>query len=563
MDEIIFSCYTNTVRRKVIILMKTAKTILVLSIVILVCGFTLIACGDKKDKDKGDNNTPTCTIIYKDDITIISVSTRNVGASISKPADPKKSGFRFLGWYQDSEFEEEQIFPFVLGKNKTLFAKWIVQFTVNFDANDGIALTPIQGDIGTTINSLPDTTKQGVTFFGWFTDAELTVATVVPFVLEENMTLYAKWFGFAEVSSGRDYSIAIDCNGDLWSWGKNEYGQLGDGTTENRHSPVRVMSTEKFKMISVSPMSENQMSFAIDIGGRLWAWGSNVMGQLGGGAATQSAYYAMPVSIKEETIFKFISVGVGYCMAIDTDDYLWTWGHSGGALRGDTTATLLMPTKIIGNTKFSSVMALSEFTVAVDISGKLWYWGWSTDKLLGELHNPFVGNIIAPLQLYTDKTYITVTGGNSSHAYVVLVDTSGHIWTFGWNQLGELGLGTLGESEPTQRIILDPAQPKPGVVFKSVSSRNGNTYALDNVGNLWAWGAWRLQGIGSVSKNPTPVKIGEGTKFVAISMGFGHINAIDVNGMIWTSGLNQFGQLGDGTVNNNEDSLIFVPFPAV
>lgn len=536
--------------------MKTAKKVFVLSIVIFVCGLTLAACSGGKKK-------PTFTITYRDGDKTISTSVRNAGAKIAKPTDPTKTGFRFLGWYADSEFEEEQVFPFVLEENKTLFAKWIARFTIRFETNGGAAVTLITRDIGTTISTVPDTTKNGATFFGWFTDVELTAAAVFPFVLEGSVTLYAKWFGFTEISAGKDYTIAIDNNGELWSWGKNEYGQLGDGTTDSRYSPVKVASEKKFKMISVSPMSDNQMSFAIDTGGKLWAWGSNVMGQLGGGAASQSSYYAIPIRIKEETSFKYISVGLGYCMAIDTDDYLWAWGHSGGALRGDSTATLLVPTKIIGNTKFLSVSALSEFTVAVDINGKLWYWGWSTERIIGDLHNPFVGNIIAPIQLHTDKTFISVTGGNSAHAYVVLLDASGHVWTFGWNQLGELGLGTLGETEPAQRIILDPTQPKPGLVFKSVSSRNGNTYAIDSEGNLWAWGAWRLQGIESVSKNPTPVKIGEGNKFISISMGFGHIHAIDVNGKIWSSGQNQSGQLGDGTVDNNENSLLSVSFPVI
>ena len=68
---------------------------------------------------------------------------------------------------------------------------------------------------------------------------------------------------------GHMYSFAIKNDGSLWAWGYNEYGQLGDGTTENKSAPVKIMD-------DVTAVSAGLLhSFAIKSDGSLWAWGDN------------------------------------------------------------------------------------------------------------------------------------------------------------------------------------------------------------------------------------------------------------------------------------------------
>jgi alpha-tubulin suppressor-like RCC1 family protein len=83
--------------------------------------------------------------------------------------------------------------------------------------------------------------------------------------------------GTTPIAAGDDHSLAIREDGTLWAWGQNRYGQLGDGTTINRHKPVQVLTDV------VSVAAGVRHSLAIKRDGTLWAWGQNRYGQLGDG----------------------------------------------------------------------------------------------------------------------------------------------------------------------------------------------------------------------------------------------------------------------------------------
>jgi alpha-tubulin suppressor-like RCC1 family protein len=81
------------------------------------------------------------------------------------------------------------------------------------------------------------------------------------------------------VSAGISFCSAIKTNGTLWTWGANGSGQLGDGTVDNRSSPVQIGSLSNWSQVSAL----NVYCLAIKTDGTLWAWGFNGSGQLGDG----------------------------------------------------------------------------------------------------------------------------------------------------------------------------------------------------------------------------------------------------------------------------------------
>jgi len=91
------------------------------------------------------------------------------------------------------------------------------------------------------------------------------------------------WATAPQVAAGMNHTLALKSDGTLWAWGYNVSGQLGDGTTTQRNSPVHIGSDNKWVSISAG----GYHTLALKSDGTLWAWGQNNNGQLGDGTSTQ------------------------------------------------------------------------------------------------------------------------------------------------------------------------------------------------------------------------------------------------------------------------------------
>jgi alpha-tubulin suppressor-like RCC1 family protein len=109
-----------------------------------------------------------------------------------------------------------------------------------------------------------------------------------------NASLEGQWL---HVATGHNYALAIKSNGALWAWGSSYIGQLGDGTTIERHSPVRIGSDTNWQSINTGG-THSFHSLATETDGSLWAWGGNYSGKLGDGT-TIDRY--SPVRIGSDT----------------------------------------------------------------------------------------------------------------------------------------------------------------------------------------------------------------------------------------------------------------------
>ena len=132
---------------------------------------------------------------------------------------------------------------------------------------------------------------------------------------------------FVAIGASYRHSCALATGGSVWCWGVNETGQLGDGTTTDRETPVRVAGERRFKRLATS--SPNSHSCALALDGAAYCWGFNADGQLGNGSKTDSP---RPVAVGGGLKFVSISAGRFHTCAVTVDDAVWCWG--GGRFDG-------------------------------------------------------------------------------------------------------------------------------------------------------------------------------------------------------------------------------------
>ena len=113
-----------------------------------------------------------------------------------------------------------------------------------------------------------------------------------------------------QVSSSGSHSVALKSDGTVWTWGVNNYGQLGDGTTTDSPTPVQVLGLTDVTVVAAGGVQ----TAALKSDGTVWAWGSNVYGQLGDGTTTQSA---IPVQASGLTGVTAISSGGYHTVALE------------------------------------------------------------------------------------------------------------------------------------------------------------------------------------------------------------------------------------------------------
>ncbi len=265
--------------------------------------------------------------------------------------------------------------------------------------------------------------------------------------LVDNIT---KW---KAVSAGDHHTVGIAEDGSLWSWGDNGNGQLGDGTegfmTANKSTPVRLkQGGTTWKAVSAG----GEHTVGIDIDGNLWSWGANGNGQLGDGTeGFMTANKSTPVQVQQAGItWKAVSAGGEHTVGIDIDGNLWSWGQNGNGQLGDGTRTgkrtpvrvqkTEAETFVDNTTKWKAVAVGNGFTVGIDIDGNLWSWGYNGSGQLGDGTTSETTNKSTPVQVQqAGITWKAVAGG---FAHTVGIDSDGTLWSWGANASGQLGDGT-------------------------------------------------------------------------------------------------------------------------
>jgi len=299
-----------------------------------------------------------------------------------------------------------------------------------------------------------------------------------------------------QVSGGSYHSAAVKTSGELWTWGGNFCGVLGDGSVTTRISPFREFcSATDWCQVDAN----SSTTAAVKTTGQIWVWGLNSSGQLGDGTVTSRCSPAREIC--SATDWCQVSAGNCHVAAVKTSGEIWSWGNGGSGRIGDGAqyGRCSPVREICSATDWCGVSANRAHTVAIKTSGQIWGWGAGTCGAIGVGSNSFSFSPVREFCSATDWCQV-----NTSNAYsTAAIKTSGQLWSWGSNYCGQLGDGTATTRFSPVREICSATD------WCLVSRRGStHTMAIKTSGQLWSWGGnvYGQIGDGSVITRFSPVR---------------------------------------------------------
>ena len=366
-----------------------------------------------------------------------------------------------------------------------------------------------------------------------------------------------------QVVIGGEHTCGIAINGRVYCWGRNNGGQLGDGTTTNRFVPAPVVDANNVlyaggkTVVSLTIGYNHTCALASD--DQAYCWGNNANGQLGNGTWTNSP---VPVAINDvldvlysdgKTILDLAIVTAGHTCALASDGKVYCWG--GGApvpLAVDDALDVLYS----GGKTVVSLTAGIQHVCALASDGKAYCWrpGYSDPPTPVDDAN----NV-----LYSGgKRIISLVAGDD---HTCALASDGKVYCWGRNNSGQFGDGTMIDSSyPVAVVDANNVLYSGGKTVVSLAAGKGHTCALASDGKVYCWGSNEYGQLGDgafgggvVNLAPTPVDddldmlYSGGKTAVGLAGGGWHTCALASDGKVYCWGRNNVGQLGNTTTINS------------
>ncbi|NMO95086.1 S-layer homology domain-containing protein [Paenibacillus lemnae] len=276
-----------------------------------------------------------------------------------------------------------------------------------------------------------------------------------------------------EIATGARSSMALKRDGTVWSWGANEQGELGIGTEVNVNVPVQVQGLPAIRAIAGSV---GYHMLALDEEGEVWGWGRNDDGEVGDGTLVKRT---SPVKVQGLSGVVQIAAGEYNSLALKSDGTVWAWGHNGYGELGDGTRTnRSLAVQVNGLNDVKSISAGTFFSLALKNDGTVWAWG---RNIYGTLGDGSRSDRSLPVQVQNLQDITKISAG--AHHSLAL-DADGNVWGWGANNHGQLGQGNeLSTTVPLQAAGID------SVI--DIAAGGYFSLALKDSGILWAWGYGR------------------------------------------------------------------------
>jgi ABC-type transport system substrate-binding protein/cyclophilin family peptidyl-prolyl cis-trans isomerase/serine/threonine protein kinase len=294
--------------------------------------------------------------------------------------------------------------------------------------------------------------------------------------------------------------------GTLWAWGKNNDGQLGDGTTTDRTMPVQVINLTDVVAVAGGG---SMHCLALKSDGTIWEWGNN-----------PATFVQNKTPLQVEDINQVVKIAgdTHQSLALKSDGSVWAWGDNWtGMLGNGTYDRSAVPVKVQGLDHVVDIDAGIVFSLALKSDGSVWAWGVN-DR--GQLGSEILPKSNFPVQVSGLNDIIAIDAGGY---HGLALKSDGTVWAWGWNRYGQLG-NEASEYSPNAVQVMGIRDAI------AVSAGTYNSLALKSDGSVWS--------IGKSITQVTGIDM-----IVAIESGENHNLALRSDGSVWAWGSNS----GDST----------------
>ncbi|MEO5716907.1 MAG: cadherin-like beta sandwich domain-containing protein [Luteolibacter sp.] len=323
------------------------------------------------------------------------------------------------------------------------------------------------------------------------------------------------------ISAGPGYSQFLKSDGSVWAVGYNYYGQLGNGSTIDQYTPVKVITG----VTAISTSDYHSLFLKSD--GSVWATGNNTNGQLGNG---NNDSQSSPIQIMTGVVQ--ISAGTNHSLFLKANGSVWAAGYNGYGQLGNGNG-IQQSTPIQVMTGVVAISAGDSHSLFLKSDGSVWAVG---NNNYGQLGNGNTNGNLTPVWVMNEVSSISAGGDHS-----LFLKNDGSAWAVGSNFSGQLGYGITSS-------LSTPIQVMTGVA--AISAGGYHSLFMKNDGSVWATGenASGQLGNGNTTSQYTPIQLMTGAS--AIAAGNGHSLFLKNDGSSWAAGANNFGQLGNGNKIN-------------
>ncbi|MDH4476045.1 MAG: hypothetical protein QE274_06190 [Verrucomicrobiaceae bacterium] len=346
-----------------------------------------------------------------------------------------------------------------------------------------------------------------------------------------------------------------------FGWGKNSQGQMGDGTSTDRATAVATLNTGALSGRTVTAIAGgDDFTLALTSDGKVYTWGNNNIGQLGDGTTNDSF---VPVAVDMTGVLSgktitAIAAGSSSCYALGSDGKVYAWGSNYVGALGDGTGTnssvpvAVDMTGVMSGKTVTAIAGAYLQGMALTSDGKVFSWGANTLGVLGDGTTTHRASPVAVdmTGVMSGKTIVAIA---MAHYHGVAVSSAGRVYTWG----GYGSSGTLGDGLATDSlapVAVDRSGVLSGKSIVAVATGQYHTLALSSDGLIYSWGysAYGELGDGAAVQRNSPVAVDTSgflaTKTVtAIDAGLRHSMALTSDGLVCAWGSNASGQLGNGS----------------